>query len=353
MDTYDELHGWISRAIWHAFDSENKPPDADELEKAVRGQLWHYLHTSLYSRYEELVGVIDEDAFTDSLVKEFWEKRAVKQTDGNFLFSSEGNEPWLDDAERNGEITWHYWEQYRKYLDEDLQWSRSVCDAIGRDTREILALTHDPKDIQYSTKGLVIGNVQSGKTANYLGLLCRAADAGYKYLVVLASTTNDLREQTQKRTEEGFIGLRLVQDQENRRTYKIERVGVGYGTAGDFRHPNPGTTRDDDFKKAKMEAFLNIRAENVTEPWIFIIKKNTSTLRNLIRWFRQQDRGPNDRLFLIDDEADYASINTQYSKDKISTINCLIRDLYLLFPCRTYVGYTATPYANILIDRDA
>lgn len=353
MDTYDKLHGLISRAIWCTFDSENKPPDADELEIAVREQLQLYLHTSLSSRYEELIGVIDEDAFTDSLVKEFWEKRAVKQTDGNFLFSSEGNEPWLDDAECNGEITWHYWEQYRKYLDEDLQWSRSVCDAIGRDTREILALTHDPKDIQYSTKGLVIGNVQSGKTANYLGLLCRAADAGYNYLVILASTTNDLREQTQKRIEEGFIGFRLVQDEKDRRAYRIENVGVGDGVAGDFRHPNPGTTRDDDFKKAKMQAFLNISAKNVKEPWIFIIKKNTSTLRNLIRWFRQQKRGPNDRLFLIDDEADYASINTQYSKDKISTINCLIRDLYLLFPCRTYVGYTATPYANILIDRDA
>lgn len=353
MDIYDNLHDVISRAIWDAFKPGTEPPDAEALRKAVRGQLRLYLHMSLYPHYEKLIGVIDEDAFTDSLVKEFWEKRAVKQTDGNYLFSSEGNEPWLDDAERNGEITWHYWGQYRKYLDEDLQWPRSVCDVIGRDTREILALTHDPKDIQYSTKGLVIGNVQSGKTANYLGLLCRAADAGYKYLVILASTTNDLREQTQKRIEEGFIGFRLVQDQEGRRAYRKENVGVGDGVVGDFRHPNPGTTRDDDFKKAKMQAFLNISAKNVTEPWIFIIKKNTSTLRNLITWFRQQERGPNDRLFLIDDEADYASINTQYSKDKISTINRLIRDLYLLFPCRTYVSYTATPYANILIDCDA
>lgn len=353
MDTYDNLHSVISRAIWDAFKPGAEPPDADMLAKAVRGQLQLYLHMSMYPQYEELVGVIDEEAFVESLVQEFWEKRAVKQTGGNYLFSSEGNEPWLDDAERDGEIDWHYWNQYRQYLDEDLQWSREVCDTIGKDTREILALTHDPKDTQYSTKGLVIGNVQSGKTANYLGLLCRAADAGYKYLVILASTTNDLREQTQKRIEEGFIGFRLVQDEEDRRSYRIENVGVGDGVVGDFRHPNPGTTRDDDFKKTKMQAFLNISAKNVKEPWIFIIKKNTSTLKNLITWFRQQDRGPKDRLFLIDDEADYASINTQYSKDKISTINRLIRDLYLLFPCRTYVGYTATPYANILIDRDA
>ena len=119
MDIYDNLHGVISRAIWDAFKPGPEPPDANALEKAVRGQLQLYLHTSMYPQYEELIGVIDEDAFTESLVKEFWEKRAVKQTDGNYLFSSEGNEPWLDDAERNGEITWHYWEQYRKYLDED------------------------------------------------------------------------------------------------------------------------------------------------------------------------------------------------------------------------------------------
>lgn len=86
MDIYDNLHDVISRAIWDAFKPGTEPPDAEALRKAVRGQLRLYLHMSLYPHYEKLIGVIDEDAFTDSLVKEFWEKRAVKQTDGNYLF---------------------------------------------------------------------------------------------------------------------------------------------------------------------------------------------------------------------------------------------------------------------------
>ena len=85
MDTYDNLHSVISRAIWDAFKPGAEPPDADMLAKAVRGQLQLYLHMSMYPQYEELVGVIDEEAFVESLVQEFWEKRAVKQTGGNYL----------------------------------------------------------------------------------------------------------------------------------------------------------------------------------------------------------------------------------------------------------------------------
>lgn len=351
MSLYDELYETVSKAVWTGLKNDQEPPTQDALYNIIAAQLM--LSLSTYPRYKELKGTFDEEAFIETLAKDYWSKNAVRQTGGNYLFSSESNEPWLPEFEAAGLVDWAYWERYRAYLEEDMGWSRSVCDTIGKDAWDILSLTHDPRDEHFSTKGLVIGNVQSGKTANYLGLLCRAADVGYKYLVVLAATTNDLREQTQKRIEEGFIGFRLVQDESDKKLFKTEYVGVGDGVPESFRHPNPGTSRQDDFKKAKMETFLQFGADNVKEPWVFVIKKNVSTLNNLITWLRQQNISKEDRLLLIDDEADYASINTKASKDKISTINRLIRDLYLLFPCRTYIGYTATPYANILIDRDA
>ena len=343
MGAYEELFNDVSDLVWK--EKADVIPTQEEVRESARNCLAFYL--DLMKKYPEL-GEIDRDGFVEQVVERYWKDQSVKQELGHYLIDSDDNTPWLQNI--SDEVDWHYWNQYESYLRLQRHWSKDVCDAIGKDSFEILALTANPlAQGEFMKRGLVVGNVQSGKTANYLGLICRAADIGYKYIVVMAATTNDLRSQTQQRIEEGFGGYDYRPTIEK----SIQRVPVGVGEVarGAFRHPNPGTTRSDDFKKTKMKSLMQVDPENTKEPWIFVIKKNYRTLQNIIAWFEQY-RTDSDQLFLVDDEADNASINTQYSKDDISKINSQIRELLSLFNKSVYVGYTATPYANILIDKD-
>ncbi|WP_124060503.1 Z1 domain-containing protein [Gordonibacter sp. Marseille-P4307] len=343
MDAYEELFNDVSDLVWK--EKADVIPTQAEVEESARNCLAFYL--DMMKKYPEL-GEINRDDFVAKVVDQYWKDQSVKQELGHYLIDSDDNTPWLQEI--NDDVDWHYWNQYESYLRLQRHWSKDVCDAIGKDSFEILALTANPSTSgEFMKKGLVVGNVQSGKTANYLGLICRAADIGYKYIVVMAATTNDLRSQTQQRIEEGFVGYDYRPTIEK----SIQRVPVGVGEVarGAFRHPNPGTTRSDDFKKAKMKSLMQVDPENTKEPWVFVIKKNYRTLQNIIAWLEQY-RTDSDQLFLVDDEADNASINTQYSKDDISRINSQIRELLSLFNKSVYIGYTATPYANILIDKD-
>ena len=344
MATREDLIKQVESNIWSQF-TEGLPT-----REEVRQMTGMYLKVALSSsKYSDIANIIDEEQVINEIFNKYWEDQSVKQQTAYFLVDSDSNTPWLPDLEP---VTWHYWNQYRQYLEQHEHWSKSVCDSLSQDTYDILSLTADPSTNEsYRKQGLVVGNVQSGKTANYLGLICRAADIGYKYIVVLAATTNDLRSQTQQRIEEGLIGFEtsaVLKGQTPQRTW----VGVGKMAHGSFRHPNPGTTRQEDFKKNKMQTLMQLDPDNVKEPWVFVIKKNVSTLKNLIGWL-EGNKLDGASLFLIDDEADNASINTKHSKDEISRINGQIRNLLDLFEQRVYIGYTATPYANILIDKDA
>lgn len=344
MSAYENLFDDVSDFVWK--EKADVIPTQEEVKESARSCLVLYL--DMLKKYPEL-REIDRDDFVDRVVERYWKDQSVKQELGHYLIDSDDNTPWLQSI--SDEIDWYYWNQYESYLRHQRHWSKDVCDVIGKDSFRILALTANPRaEGEFMKRGLVVGNVQSGKTANYLGLICRAADIGYKYIVVMAATTNDLRSQTQQRIEEGFIGYDFRPTLEK----SIKRVPVGVGEVargGVFRHPNSGTTRTDDFKKTKMKSLMQIDPENTKEPWVFVIKKNYRTLQNLIAWFEQY-RTDGDQLFLVDDEADNASINTQYSKDEVSRINSQIRELLSLFNKSVYVGYTATPYANILIDKD-
>ena len=345
----EELFSEIEDNLW----SKRWPsgdPSVEEVEQAINAYL--ALNLDMLGQYPDLAASMDRAAFVSEMRDKYWKDRSVRKSVGHFIEDSDANVSWLPELDDAGKIDWYYWEQYYTYLHKKQHWSKDVCDSIGKDSYNILALTGDPNSpANFKKKGLVVGNVQSGKTANYLGLICRAADAGYKYIIVLAAITEDLRSQTQKRIEEGFIGFKLTKSKETQLDMLVN-VGVGEGAKEGYRHPNPGTTRDDDFKKTKMKSLLSVRSENMREPWVFVLKKNTSTLRNLIVWLRQQRDVSESQLFLVDDEADNASINTKRDKDKVSRINGQIRDLLALFPKNVYVGYTATPYANILIDKD-
>lgn len=237
----------------------------------------------------------------------------------------------------------YYWPLCKKWMSEE--YSPAIAQNIDLESEEVLKSLHNPIDQEkWSTRGLVMGQIQRGKTANYCGVICKAADAGYKLIIVLSGIHNDLRKQTQKRLDETFVG-RYTDIIEGLEKHGACGVGI-YPTYKADRAPNVATTRIADFKGT------SISFED--KPWLFVIKKNSSVFKKLVKWIKQniahRDRLP---LLLIDDEADLASINTKDKEELATVTNRFIRQILSLFPRSSFVGYTATPFANILIDSNA
>ncbi|MDR3345573.1 MAG: Z1 domain-containing protein [Campylobacteraceae bacterium] len=256
-------------------------------------------------------------------------------------------EPWLPEAKPN--IEWYYWKKYRGHLISK-GFGINVVASLDDVTERILALAENPKKSgNWERKGMVVGHVQSGKTANYLGLISKAADAGYKVFIVIAGITNSLRKQTQIRIEQGFTGRDTSND-------KFKQIGVGLTDYDPRYQPITFTTIRKDFNK-NTASQIGANIQNFSNPVVFVIKKNGKTLQNLIDWLKQSIQSNDEMakiddvpMMLIDDEADNASINTKQNPDEASKINALIRQLLSIFKERCYIGYTATPFANIFID---
>lgn len=190
-----------------------------------------------------------------------------------------GHKPWL--RARAHEIDFRYWNRYRQFLIGDGM-SEHVVNAVNAVTDTIVDLAGDPSTPgKWSRRGLVVGHVQSGKTANYLGVINKAADAGYRLVILIAGVHNNLRSQTQERVDFGFVGR--DSDQILSRQVNVDRVGVG--------NINPAftatayTSRAYDFARNKAESLGN-PLQNSSEPVILVIKKNPSILTNLIDWIR-------------------------------------------------------------------
>ena len=259
---------------------------------------------------------------------------------------------WLDDVKKN--IDPFYWNRYRQLLIRE-GLPQDVVSKLDQVTDQILGRLGNPFDLEHEwdRRGMVVGHVQSGKTSNYSGLICKAADAGYRLIIVIAGIHNNLRDQTQERIDEAFIG------RDTRKTAMINARSapvIGVGHYMDDRVPVSLTTADEDFKVSTATTNKSqISSFNV--PVVLVIKKNYRTLGNLIDWLRSNSARGEDNMIdqpmlLIDDEADNASINTKYQKDEVTKINGQIRDLLKVFRRSCYVGYTATPFANIFIDPD-
>jgi len=280
------------------------------------------------------------------------------------LQSDTGHIPWLTTARKD---SWRYWLRYRQWLDEGLP--PAAVDSVERVTDRVLGLLEDPnRQGGWSRRGLVVGHVQSGKTANYIGLVCKAADAGYKLIIILAGAHKNLRSQTQMRVDEGFLGYETkpstAADAGNRRV-----IGVGLVDSDPSIMPDYVTNRTDngDFSRAVAN---NMGISPGQRPLVFVIKKNVHVLKNLLSWVEERvanaHEGSTGRrmvqnipMLLIDDEADHSSVDTgEQSFDDAGnpdpdydpkTINGLIRRLLFAFEKSAYVGYTATPFANIFI----
>ena len=269
-------------------------------------------------------------------------------------------------ASRRAEIQWRFWERYQQYLDDDLRMPPQAVQRLDDVTNQILSRLENPqRSGAWDRRGMVVGQVQSGKTSNYTALICKAADAGYKLIVVLAGIHNSLRSQTQLRLDEGFLGF----DTQQRSLFDPNniRLGVGRLPGTKLYHVHSLTNSADrgDFNlKVAQQANVMIGG---AEPVLLVVKKNTSVLRNLLKWstiLQSSTRSKSPRqvhdvpLLLIDDQADNASINTNPVLDEDGNpdsemdptkINGLIRRLLNSFEQSTYIGYTATPFANIFI----
>ncbi|MFY3854343.1 Z1 domain-containing protein [Achromobacter xylosoxidans] len=331
MSAHGDKEKVVLAALIGAFDGQDSLPSREEIaaKAAALSPLLGYTgdlqsmiaeaETTIPSRMNAGVSLVDVDAAHD--------------------------EDWI----HKREIGTTYADAYGGYL-RSQGWKPTVVNTLlNGDGSKILGLLQDPtSEGAWSRRGLVIGHVQSGKTANYMGVIAKAADAGYKFIIVIAGIHNNLRKQTQQRVDEGFVG---------RSSDPADRVSIGVGL--DRNYPNPVTLTNiiSDFNKQtadKSGAQLN----DFKKPVIIVIKKNVKTLEALHVWLRELNAAGRDRIadvpmLVIDDEADNASINTNKPDINPTATNSWIRKILRLFTKNCYVGYTATPFANIFIDPDA
>ena len=275
----------------------------------------------------------------------------------------DGYDPWL--SNRTGSISWRFWERYEQFLAHEKKWPPATLRRLDESTNRALGLLTDPaKAGAWDRRGLVMGHVQSGKTSHYVGLICKAADAGYKLIIVLAGFHKSLRSQTQIRLEEGFLGYDRGATQPSPDA-PIKAVGAGLVDV--VPKADSITTRADD-GDFKRQVANNFAINPGGHPLLFVVKKNNSVLKNLLNWVawaaNTRDEEGNRYvmgvpLLVVDDEADQGSIDTQrQAYDEAgqpdldhdpTAINKSIRRLLHLFDQSAYVGYTATPFANIFI----
>ncbi len=237
---------------------------------------------------------------------------------------------------------------FRAYLLDERKWNRSIVETLEHTSLDLVCRLPKPgSPSEFQQRGLAIGYIQSGKTAAMAALMARAADQGYKLFIVLAGLMNDLRSQTQRRLDQEIAGTSespthdapyVVHDPSAEKWSRLTNSGL----VGDFR---AGTHND----------------LNPMTPKIAVIKKNVKVLERFTHWLRKSPV-PLGQLpaLVIDDEADQASINTNYGRfdddgEEIdpSKTNQAIRDLLHALPKCVYVGFTATPFANVLIDAEA
>jgi hypothetical protein len=216
-----------------------------------------------------------------------------------------------------------FWPAYRASLLAK-GWSEQAIHEIDTASTKIVSLLQHPGAETIRTRGLVVGHVQSGKTANYTAVIAKAADAGYRFFLVLSGLSNVLRNQTQRRLDEDLGAL---------------------GSAFWVRV----TEESHDFRaRANVNVFLTQHHDLKV---LGVVKKNAQRLRRLLSWL---SRASSEVLracpiLVIDDEADQASPNAHEDPEQRTAINALLINI-LGLPKAAYIGYTATPFANVLID---
>ncbi|WP_329414591.1 Z1 domain-containing protein [Nocardia vinacea] len=293
-------------------------------------------------------------------------------------------EPWYEQARHKRNTL--YWDDYKRYLTEVKKLPASSITTLDQSTNEVLERLTDPIRIEIKqTKGLVVGYVQSGKTANFTGVIAKAIDAGYRLVIVMTGTIEILRAQTQRRIDMELMGVENVLAGQDPSDPEVAK-GLDYQQDKDWladkfvKHTQvaldqPGaarirrvTTHTGDYKSLP-QGMSQLRydrldktkplnaAENLfhTDAYVVIIKKNSAPLKKLIKDLKPMQAMLKELpALIIDDESDLASINTKDPKksNKRTRINEQITEILDIVPRAQYVGYTATPFANVFIDPD-
>lgn len=328
----------LTTASGYLEDQNVNPPDPLDIRRALTASLTG--SESLYGK-ETIDNLLNRIA----LEVNFESKNLVSSDKPQIFEEAPPVTNWVEDS--YSRIDWDFWNSYKRFL-TDKGYAASTLGRLDEITNDILNRLGNPgKSDKWDRRGLIVGDVQSGKTSNFIGLINKAADAGFRIIVVLSGLYENLRQQTQHRIDEGFTG----------RYSSLQKSGVlGVGNYRNFEsmapvHPitttdNKGDLRTDSLRSHPIQT---------NDYYVLVIKKNPTILRNLLRWLYNSTAEKNGEykiirnvpLLVIDDEADYASINID--KEFVSAINGCIRATLKLFEQSAFVGYTATPFANIFI----
>lgn len=267
------------------------------------------------------------------------------------MVDDDENVRWLNSSTSD---TWIHWPWLKKYLDSEVRRPLKVMNELDESTNEVIDLLGDPKrEGIWDRRGLVVGHVQSGKTQHYTALAAKGLDAGYKLIIILSGIHENLRQQTQERVESLIIG-------KNSR-HSFSHFGVRLWSDNRLKlqiNGDPKLTIPDITTLTSVEGDYGATVNAVAHvalgqaPVILVIKKNKSILLNVLNWLKNSGTSLKVPTLVIDDEADHSSINTADTDPETNptTINSLIRQLLWRCDRVGFVGYTATPYANIFMD---
>jgi len=344
--------------------------------------------TTLPRTQERRAAIYASLGFSDEVAAAFTAR--VEVFEAPAIVISKVFEPWY--AKERKLRTSVYWDDYEAYLRDVKKWPAPSISSLDETTTEVIErLSRPTRPEAKQTKGLVVGYVQSGKTANFTGVVAKGIDAGYRLIIVLTGTIEILRAQTQRRMDMELMGVENILagqdpndpavakelDYQQDEEWKAERF-VKHGDALTL----PGvveiarvTSHRSDYKRLPQAMTkLKFARKNKQKPlndeenlfhsgaYVAVIKKNSAPLKKLI-----QDLKPlkNDLaelpVLIIDDESDQASVDTtnpaKWKKGsaenrKRTTINGLITEILHICPRAQYVGYTATPFANVFVDPD-
>ena len=330
----------MATALFILFENEleknpNKILSPDQLDKQIEDFFKKYPFGPLSEDDKEAFCTLARNKITVSIEP------------GATLVDASTTIPWVNETWKRLGKQRYYWDSYQNLLRAMGRSSAEVSE-IDSKTDEILDCCGNPAKVacDWHKRGLVIGEVQSGKTALFTGLISKAADAGYKVIVVLTGTLEKLRKQTQSRLDHDFVG---------RSSKKGEKFEDGVAKYRTYKGaPVSLTSFESDFKTS-MQSSSNFQLNSLRDPLLLVVKKNKTVLNQLCTWLGgkngQENGGIPETLFVVDDEADNASINTNTGESP-TAINDHIRRLLGLFRNSTYVGFTATPFANVFIDPD-
>lgn len=309
---------------------------------------------NINSYIDKAAGLLNVDpAMREQLFTDIEYQFKITHAAGNVIFDNyDENHEWYSNDNIESPF---FWNRYKQLLLANPSFNYKSINLLDEETLpNIMNCLGNPNEKFDGTrfrKGLIIGDVQSGKTATYSGLICKAADAGYKVVILLAGITESLRRQTQERIDESIIGItqKKIGNQKH-----SERVGVGKDNQGIRAVSFTSCANDFIGDHDKITMSLDSQKSLV----VFVIKKNVSVLTKLYKWLKDLNIDPvkgyiDIPMLLIDDEADNASVNTKKDETDPTKTNKLIRQICTLFKDTSYVGFTATPFANVFIDPDS